>query len=349
MVTCKKFGRTLCGKDITLYSLTNSKGMQADVMDFGAILVNLFVPNKAGEVKDVVLGYDRPKDYFENGSFFGATVGPVANRTANATYELDGITYNLAVNDGPNNLHSDFAKGFHKAMWDAKVLEDRNAVEFSYSSKDGYLGFPGNREFKVTYTLTEENAIEIHYDAVTDKNTIFNPTNHTYFNLKGHDSETTVEDVVLTLKASHYTKVIPGAIPTGEIAPVAGTPFDFTTAKVVGKEIDAEHAQLALVKGYDHNFVVDDYKEGQVQKIAVVEDAKAQRTMEVYSDLPGVQFYTGNNMVPELGKGDAYYPVRGGLCLETQFYPNSANQEGFIKPLLAAGKPFASTTIYKFV
>ncbi len=349
MIEERKFGRTIAGEDIVLYSLKNKKGMQADVMNFGAILVNLFVPDKNGEVKDVVLGYDRAKDYFVNGSCFGSTIGPVANRTAKGQFELDGTIYNLIINDNDNNLHSDGNAGLHKTMWQAEKKETENAVTFSVSCKDGLLGFPGNRKFAVTYKLTEDNALEIHYFASTDKDTLVNMTNHSYFNLKGNDSETTVEDVKVWLKASHYTKIRHGAIPTGEIASVKGTPFDFTTMKQISQDIDAENAQLALVKGYDHNFVIDDYESGKVQKIAEVVDEKALRSMEVYTDLPGVQLYTGNNMVPELGKGDALYPCRGGICLETQFFPNCARQEGFIKPVVTPEKPFTSTTIYKFV
>ena len=349
MITEKKFGRTLDKKDITLFSLKNENGVQADVMNYGAILVNLFVPNKDGEVADVVLGYDQAKDYFVNGSCFGATIGPVANRTEKACFELNGTIYNLVVNDNDNNLHSDTDAGLHKVLWTAEKNEAENAVTFSYNAKDGELGFPGNREFKVTYKLTADNALEICYFASTDKDTLINPTNHTYFNLKGHDCEQTIEDEKVWLKASCFTKVRMGAIPTGEIATVAGTPFDFTQMKVVGQDINAENVQLALVKGYDHNFVIDDYEEGKLQKIAEVVDDKAGRTMEVYTDLPGVQLYTGNNMVPEFGKEGAYYPCRGGLCLETQFFPNSANQEGFIKPVVSPQKPFTSTTVYKFV
>ena len=184
MIEERKFGRTIAGEDIVLYSLKNKNGMQADVMNFGAILVNLFVPDKNGEVKDVVLGYDRAKDYFVNGSCFGSTIGPVANRTAKGQFELDGTIYNLIINDNDNNLHSDGNAGLHKTMWQAEKKETENAVTFSVSCKDGLLGFPGNRKFAVTYKLTEDNALEIHYFASTDKDTLVNMTNHSYFNLK---------------------------------------------------------------------------------------------------------------------------------------------------------------------
>lgn len=349
MVVTQKFGRTLGGEEITLYSLKNAGGMQAGVTDFGAILVSLVVPDKKGEKADVVLGYDRAKDYLVNGSCFGATVGPIANRTENAVYELDGTIYNMVVNDGLNNLHTDGDRGLHKTMWQGEIKDAENAVTFTCTSRDGYLGLPGNRKFQVTYKLTEDNALEIHYYVETDKKTLVNMTNHSYFNLKGHDSEQNVEDVKVTLYASHYTKVRKGAIPTGEIADVTGTVFDFRTPRVIGKDIDADNAQLQLVDGYDHNFVIDGYEKGKLQKAAVVEDEKAGRCMEVYTDLPGVHLYTANNMEPELGKGDAYYFKRSALCLETQFFPNSANETNFIRPVVEPGEPFVSTTIYKFV
>lgn len=349
MVSAKKFGRTISGEEITLYSIKNNNGMQADVMNFGAILVNLFVPNKKGEIADVVLGYDRLKDYFLNLSFFGATVGPIANRTDKGCFELDGTIYNLVINDNDNNLHSDIKRGLHKEVWNATVKEEENAVTFTCNCKDGYLGFPGNRTFMVTYKVTEDNALEIHYDGTTDKTTLMNLTNHSYFNLKGENSETTIEDVKVWLNASKFTHIRTGAIPTGELTNVASTPLDFTTMKPVKQDINDTYGQISLVKGYDHNFVVDHYEAGKVQKIAIVQDDVAQRTMEVYSDLPGVQLYTGNNMDPEIGKNDACYPVRGGICLETQYFPNCANQEGFEKPVVTPEKPYSTTTIYKFV
>ena len=349
MITEKSFGRTLDKENITLYTLKNSKGMRADVMDFGAILVNLYVPNKKGEVADVVLGYDRAKEYLVNGSCFGSTIGPVANRTEKGCFEIDGTIYNLVINDNDNNLHSDGNRGLHKTLWKAEKKEAENAVTFTTECKDGYLGFPGNRKFQVTYRLTEENALEIHYYATTDKNTLMNMTNHSYFNLKGSDSEQTIEDEKVWLKASRYTKVRMGAIPTGEIADVAGTPFDFTSAKVISQDISKDDVQLALVNGFDHNFVIDEYEEGKLQKVAEVVDEQAQRAMEVYTDLPGIQLYTGNNMVPEFGKADAYYPTRGGVCFETQYFPNCACQEGFYKPVVTPDKPYTTTTIYKFI
>lgn len=349
VVTVKKFGKTVCGDEISLYSLKNENGMQADVMDFGAILVNLFVPNKNGEVADVVLGYDRAKDYFVNGSCFGGTIGPIANRTADATYELDGTHYNLIVNDGPNNLHTDGDRGLHKVMWDAMVNESENSVTFSCEMQDGYLGLPGNRHFKITYQLTEDNALQLHYYGDTDKKTLMNLTDHSYFNLKGEGCEKTIEDITVTINASKFVAVRRGAIPTGELLDVEGTAFDFREPHVVAERIDADEVQIALVGGYDHSYAIDGYAPGKLVKAATALDKEAGRCLEVYTDLPGVQFYTGNNMVPELGKNDALYPRRGGFCFETNFFPNCANEPNFIKPVVEPGKPFTSTTVYKFV
>ena len=349
MISEKVFGRTLDKEPIMLYTISNANGMKASVSSFGAILTELIVANDKGEFADVVLGYDRAKDYFINGSCFGASIGPVANRTAAATFELEGTICNLPINDNGNNLHSDVQKGLHKTLWRAEKKEGENAVTFSVDCKDGYLGFPGNRHFEITYALSDDNALSISYLGTTDKTTVMNLTNHSYFNLKGEGSETTVEDVYVWLNASHYTPVVPGAIPTGEIAPVAGTPFDFTKEKAISQDINAEHPQLALVKGYDHNFALDDYEKGKVRKVATLRDPKAGRSMEVYTDLPGIQLYTGNNMVPELGKNDALYPWRGGICFETQYFPNCLNDENFIKPVVKPGETYETTTIYKFV
>ncbi|HOO28288.1 MAG TPA: aldose epimerase family protein, partial [Lachnospiraceae bacterium] len=266
-----------------------------------------------------------------------------ANRIKDAKFSIDGVTYQLKVNDNANNLHSDQDIGYHKQLWDAQIMDQ--SVKFSYFSPDGEMGFPGNLKISVTYTLTEGNALELSYYGVSDKKTVINLTNHTYFNLSGHDAPD-ILDTEVTLQASHYTPIVPGAIPTGEIAAVAGTPMDFTKAKTIGKEIDTEWDQLTMVGGYDHNFAVDHY-DGSLQKIAEV--SADNRTMEVYTDLPGVQFYTGNGTQKMAGKGGALYGPRTAFCLETQYFPNSINQEGFIKPVFDAGEVYQTKTVYKFV
>lgn len=342
-VTVKTFGKTKDKQDIFLYTISNANGMSASVTNFGAILVSLFAPDSNGELKDVVLGLEKGTDYYKNGSFFGATVGRNANRIGGASAVIDGVTYNFPVNDGPNNLHTDFAVGMHMKLWDAVI--GKNCVTFSVVSPDKEAGFPGNVKAEVTYTLTADNAIEIKYNAVSDKKTIINMTNHTYFNLAGHDAGS-IEDTVLQLNCSKYTPVVKGAIPTGELADVAGTVFDFTTEKTIGQDIRAKEKQLKLVKGYDHNFVVDGY-DGTMRKIAVAK--AAGRTMEVYSDLPGVQFYAGNCIGKQKGKGGFKYNKRHGFCLETQYFPDNANQNTFKKAIFDANEVYSTTTVYKFV
>lgn len=340
------FGTTKDGKDIYLYTLENEYGMKAQVMNYGAILVNLLVPDKDGKVEDVCLGYDSLEEYYVNGCFFGSTIGPNGNRIADAQFMIDGRIYELAANDGVNNLHSDAQLGFHKKVWEAKEDGD-NRVVFYLSSPDGEMGFPGNKKITVTYSVTEFNELIISYYAASDKKTVLNLTNHTYFNLAGHQSGS-IENHLLTLHAASYTPVRGGLIPTGEIAPVAGTVMDFTKAKAIGKEIDAADEQLLIGGGYDHNWVLDQYN-GRLREAAVVEEPVSGRVMKVFTDLPGVQFYAGNGIEKHQGKKGAVYEKRGGLCLETQDYPNAVNEPGFPSPVYGEGKDFVSTTIYQFV
>lgn len=340
------FGTTKDGKEIYLYTLQNENGMKAQVMNYGAILVNLLVPDKSGKIEDVCLGYDSLEEYLVNGCFFGATIGPNGNRIADAKFSIDGTIYELAVNDGVNNLHSDEQLGFHKKVWEAKEDGD-NKVVFYLSSPDGEMGFPGNKKVTVTYSLTENNELIINYYGSSDKKTVLNMTNHTYFNLAGHQNGS-IENHVLTLHASSYTPVRGGLIPTGEIAPVKGTVMDFTQAKTIGKEIDASDEQLQMGGGYDHNWVLDNYN-GRLQEIAVVQDPVTGRTMKVFTDLPGVQFYAGNAIETHAGKKGATYAKRSGLCLETQDYPNAVNEPTFPSPIYGEEKDFVSTTIYQFI
>ncbi len=341
-VETTQFGKTQLGKDIKLYTITNKNGMQAAVTNLGACLVKLIVANDKKEFKDVVLGFDTGEEYLVNGSFFGAIIGRSANRIADAKFTIDGTQYSLAVNDNANNLHTEFYKGMHKVLWNAVCKDDK--VEFSYHSPDMENGFPGNFDITVTYTLTDDNELVIDYDGVSDKKTLINMTNHAYFNLSGHDSGS-IEDTELMINASGYTPVVAGAIPTGEIADVKGTVMDFTTPKTIGRDIRADYEQLKLVQGYDHNYAVDDY-DGKSKLIA---RAKADgRTMEVYSDLPGIQFYAGNCIAKQQGKGGVTYDVRTGFCLETQYFPNSVNDPAFIHPIFDAGQQYKTTTIYKF-
>lgn len=342
----KVFGRGLRGEEIICYTIRNGRGMQADVTNLGAALVRLLVPDWQGNVADVVLGFDKAEDYFGNPSFFGAVIGPSANRIAGAGFELDGVNCFLDANDGDNNLHSHREKGYHKQLWEAQTAE--NSVTFSLEDADGNMGFPGNKKIQVTYTLDEENGLLLHYHGISDKKTILNLTNHTYFNLDGHNSGN-IEAHELWLGASCYTPVAPGSIPTGEIAQVSGTPMDFSIMKQVGRDLCADFEQLKLTGGYDHNWVIDGY-DGTLKHFATVKGPKSGRVMKAYTTLPGVQFYAGNFIDSQTGKGGVIYTKRGGLCLETQFYPDSVHNPEFPSCIFGGenGKEYDSVTEYRF-
>lgn len=344
-ITKELFGKTKEGKEIYRYFISNTKGMRAGVINYGAILVNLFLPAKEGKETDVVLGYDSLEPYFVNDCFFGATIGPNANRIGNAAFQIDGQTCRLAVNDGANNLHSDDELGYHKRVWEVKEQED--GITFTLKDEDGSMGFPGNKKISVTYQVTEENELKITYQGSSDKNTIINMTNHTYFNLSGHNSGT-ICNHKLMLNAKEYTPVIKGSIPTGEIAPVKGTPFNFTQLKTIGDEIDAETEQIQLAAGYDHNWVIDG-QPGRLREFAVVTEESSGRTMKAYTDLPGVQFYTGNFITEQTGKEGTVYKKRSGFCLETQFYPDSANKPEFPSAVFGPDRNYKSATVYQFL
>ena len=341
----RSFGNTKDGKEVFLFSLENKNGVKAEVTNFGAILVNLFVPDKNGNLEDVVLGFDDVTGYEVNPSYFGSVIAPSANRIGGASFELNGETYLLKKNNGENNLHSDDELGSHKRVWD--FTEDNDSVTFILKNTDGELGFPGNKEFKVTYSLDEENGLKIQYEVTSDKDTIINPTNHSYFNLKGH-KEGNIEDHTIVLSASNYTPADAASIPYGEIVTVEGTPMDLREEIVIGDQIDTDFDQLNFAVGFDHNWVTDNYT-GEVRKIATVKAPGEIRTMEVYTDLPGVQFYAGNFIDPQDGKNGAFYGKRSGLCLETQCYPDSIHKANFPSVVYGPGKAYASTTIYKFV
>ncbi len=343
-VTKELFGKDTQGRDVTLYTIENEKGMKAQVTDYGAILVRLFVPTREGSKTDVVLGYDSVEGYERNPSFFGATIGPNANRIAGACFELEGITYLLDVNDNENNLHSHREYGYHKRLWRGEIID--KGVVFFLEDQDGSMGFPGNKRLEVTYSLDEEQGLTIHYRGESDKKTVLNLTNHSYFNLDGHGSGS-IEEHSVRLYASHYTPVRAGAIPTGEIAPCKGTPMDFEEPHKVGERIRDDFAQLLLTGGYDHNWVIDG-ADGKLRKAAEAEGAASGISMEVWTTLPGMQFYAGNFLMPEKGKDGAEYTYRSGLCMETQFYPNSVNTPSFPSCIAGEGKVYEATTVYRF-
>ena len=341
----EKFGVTRDGREVYIYTLSNGNGVRARVINYGAILVNLFVPDKDGNVEDVVLGFDSLEGYFGNGSFLGATIGPNANRIGGACFKIGGKTYHIDDNDGGNNLHSHKDEGYHKRVWDVETGTDN--VTFTLEGKDGEMGFPGNKKVSVTYSLSEDNALKLQYHVTSDADTIINMTNHTYFNLAGHKAGK-IEDHLLRLNASCYTPTVPGSIPTGEIAPVAGTPMDFTTAKPIGQDINADFEQLKMAQGFDHNFVVDG-ADGTVREIAEASDPKSGRRMRVFTDLPGVQFYAGNCISEETGKEGVLYGPRMGFCLETQYYPDNIHHPEFPSAVFGREKEYDSVTIYQFV
>lgn len=345
-VTQENFGKSREGEQLSIFTIENAHGTKVRVTDLGATIVSIFFRDKNEKLKDIILGYDDPEGYYQGTCFFGACIGRSGNRIDKAKFSLDGKTYQLAVNDNQNNLHSG-PDGFDKRRFDLTGRTD-NSVTLSVKDPDLKEGYPGNFEASVTYTLTDDNCLLLHYEASCDRDTVCNMTNHTYFNLGGQESGS-IEDTELWLAAREYTPVRDHeAIPTGEYAPVAGTPFDFTTAKTIGRDIREDNEQLKFVGGYDHNFVLQREK-GTRLKFAEAYQPKTGICMEAFTDLPGFQFYAGNFITEnEKGKKGAVYGKRHGFCLETQFYPNSINQEGFAKPVLRAGEKFESTTCYKF-
>ncbi len=344
-VSSEFFGKTRDGRDVICYTISNKNGMSAVVMNYGANLKNLYVPGKKGKVDDVVIGYDKLWMYFKNGSNFGCTIGPVANRTANAQYKLNGKNIKMAVNDHEiNNLHTDLENGFQRRIWDAET--GKNYVDFSLAKKNGDLG-PGNVKVRVRYTLTEKNELKLTYHAESDRDAVINMTNHSYFNLSGQKSMSML-DTKMTIFADQITEVDRNMIPTGKFIDVKGTPFDFTVAKKIGRDIEkTENDQLKKAHGYDHNYVIKGYN-GKKRKIAFAEDAKSGRSMEVYSDLPGVQFYSGNWIAENNGKEGYRNCRRKGFCLETQYFPDAMNQEGFEKPVFGPEREYDTETVYRF-
>jgi aldose 1-epimerase len=344
----ESFGKTGDGRPVDLYTLTNSKGMEVRAMTYGGIIVSIRVPDKNGKVGDVVLGHDNLDGYLVNPPYFGAIVGRYANRIGNATFTLDGVRYTLAKNDGQNSLHGGLV-GFNKVLWEGQEIKNAKGVgvAFSYLSKDGEEGYPGNLKVKVSYTLTDEDQLMVDYEATSDKATPLNLSQHSYFNLAGEGSG----DILgheLTLNASSFTPVDKTLIPTGEIRAVKGTPFDFTNPTAVGARIDDSYEQLVIGRGYDHNFVID--RKGKSLALAArVHEPTSGRVLEVYTTEPAVQFYSGNFLDGTIvGKQGHVYKRRNGLCLETQHYPDSPNHPDFPSTILKPGTTFHSQTVFKF-
>jgi aldose 1-epimerase len=343
----KYFGTLPTGEKIYSYNLSNSKGMSATIINYGATVVKLEVPDRNGKIHDVILGYDSLSGYENGSSFFGGIVGRYGNRIAKGRFTLDGKEYQLSINDGVNHLHGGTV-GFNKKLWHEKIIEGNiPKLQLTYISPDGEEGYPGKVTLTVTYSLTDENGLEIDYKATTDKPTIINPTNHCYFNLSG-SPENTILDEILMINADKYTPVDKTLIPTGKLENVANTPMDFTKPKVIGKDINAEFEQLKFAGGYDHNWVLNNF-DGKVRKVASVFDSSSGRYMEVITDQPGIQFYSGNFLDGTTkGKEGIYYKHRTGMCLECQHYPDSPNEKNFPTVVLRPGEVYRQTTIYKF-
>ncbi len=352
-ITMQAFGKTTDGVAVSLFSLRNSRGVQADITNYGGIVTRLIVPDRQGRMGDVVLGYDSLEHYLAGSPYFGAIIGRYGNRIAHGRFSLDGVTYDrLAKNNEPGgigcNLHGG-AVGFDKVVWSASpaIVDGAPALRLTHRSIDGDEGFPGNLEVAVVYTLTEADELRIDYTATTDKPTPVNLTNHSYFNLKG-EGEGDILGHVLTIAASRFTPVDRGLIPTGEIAQVRGTPFDFTAPAAIGARIDDPAEQLRFGKGYDHNWVLD-HGGGRPALAATVYEPVTGRTLEVWTEEPGVQFYAGNFLNgSHVGKSGRPYRFRNGFCLETQHFPDSPHQPSFPSTILRPGETYRTTTIYKF-
>lgn len=342
----KAFQKSIDGKETALFVLKNKNKAVVELTSYGARLVSLSVP-KDGNLVDVILGHDNIGGYAKAGEpYFGCTIGRYGNRIGKAKFKLDGKEYTLDANDGANSLHGG-RQGFHTKVWDA-AQKDSQSIAFTYVSPDGDAGYPGKLTVKVTYTLTDENAIQIDYEATTDAKTVANLTNHAYFNLNGAGSGT-INDHELWINADNITPVDATLIPTGQLLKVEGTPFDFRKPAVIGSRIDTTNDQIKKGKGFDHNFVING-ADGKVNKVATVKGNTSGITMEVWTTEPGIQFYGGNFLNgSEIGKGGKAYEHRSGFCLETQHYPDSPNQPSFPTTVINPGDTYKQTTIYKFL
>ena len=343
------FGTLADGTTIALYTLVNAQGMRATITNYGGIVVSLTAPDRDGAFADVVLGFDTLQEYVSHSPYFGCLVGRFGNRIANGKFSLKGEKYVLAQNDGQNHLHGG-VKGFDKRVWTPHALEtpDGPALVLTYTSPDGEEGYPGTLSVKVIYTLTNDNALKIDYTATTDKTTVVNLTNHSYFNLSAGTAETILGHEMF-INADTFTPVDGTLIPTGELRSVAGSPLDFRTATPIGARINADDAQLKFGGGYDHNWVVNG-EPGTLRLAARVYEPSSGRAMEVHTTEPAIQFYAGNMMPPTLpGKDGRVYVRRGGFCLETQHYPDSPNKPEFPSTTLEPGQTYQTTTVYKFM
>ena len=341
----REFGTNANGEKAMLYTFENSNGMLMKVSDFGATLHALLVPDRDGNLIDVVLGYDSPKEYMgPSGTGFGATIGRNGNRIGKARFTLNGKIYELDKNNNGNNLHSgrDY---YHYRMWTVKATTE-NSITLSLNSPDGDQGYPGALDVELTYTLTDDNELCIDYFGTVDADTIVNMTNHSYFNLNGHASGN-ILDHELWIDADAFTAIDEQLIPTGDIIPVEGTPMDFCVKKTIGRDIDKQYEALIFGGGYDHNWCLNNH--GEFAKVIELSSDLSGIVMEVYTDLPGVQIYSGNFLREEVGKQGIVYQQRQGICFETQHYPDAINHENFPSPIVKKGEEYRTRTVYKFV
>lgn len=343
----KPYGTTADGKAVNEYILKNANGMEVKVITYGGIITSIRVPDRDGSMANVTLGFNNLADYEARNIYFGTITGRYANRIAGGKFTLNGAEYNLYVNDGTNSLHGGL-KGFDKQVW--KAVEINQGVELSYLSPDGEEGYPGNLDVKVAYTLTSDNGLRIDYTATTDKPTVVNLTNHAYFNLAGEGSGC-IENHILSINADRYTPVDANLIPTGQFAPVAGTPLDFRMPKAIAPGQRSNHEQIVLGRGYDHNWVLNrpNFEDTTLIQAARIYDPRSGRVMEVWTTEPGIQFYAGNFINATLvGSGGRLYRQSDGFALETQHFPDSPNQPNFPSTVLNPGETYSTTTVYKF-
>jgi aldose 1-epimerase len=345
-VTPAPFGVLPDGQQVTAFTLMNRQGMQVKVLDFGAIISEIHVPDRDGRFADVVLGFERIEPYLHNTPFLGAIIGRYGNRIAQGRFHLDGKEYQLAVNNPPNHLHGG-NQGFHQVMWQAAPFANDDAVgiTFTRSSPDGEDGYPGKLDVTLTYELDNDNALSLRYHAVTDQATPVNLTNHSYFNLAGQG---TILGHALSINADRYLPVDAGSIPTGELADVSGTPFDLRQSTVIGDNIALPHEQLRIGRGYDHNFVLNQQPGQLLNLAATVREPQSGRVMQVYTQEPGIQFYSGNFLDGSQHGKQGAIAYRGALCLETQHFPDSPNQSHFPNTILRPGQVYQTETVYRF-
>jgi aldose 1-epimerase len=342
----RPFG-TADGKPVNLYTLKNAAGMEVTITNYGGIVTSIKVPDRNKKFGNVALGFDNVTPYQTTTAYFGALIGRYGNRIGKGKFQLDGKVYQIPTNDGANTLHGG-TTGYNRRIWDAKDVStpEAAALELHYMSPDGEMGYPGNLSITVRYTLEEKNGLQIQYDATTDKATVLNLTNHSYFNLAGAGSDTVLKHR-LTIRAEHFTPVDGGLIPTGVVQSVEGTPFDFRKSTVIGSRIDAVNEQLKLGKGYDHNYVLT-APHNLTQWVVKVEEPSSGRVMEVYTDQPGVQLYTGNFLDGSAKGVGGVFKFRSAICLETQHFPDSPNHPNFPSTVLRPGQKYHSVTIYRF-